>query len=619
VAGKKGSYSYPYVKAVTYDKFEQRLAVQQGNNAVTTYRYDPLNRRLSGLKANAAGSDFMDLTYRYDDVGNILALSNAAAAPGDNAFGGITQFSFGYDELYRLTASSGRWTRPGNEHTYSLSMAYDDIHNITKKTQNHLRISDEGDWIRQHKTSYDFAYAYTGGKPHAPTHIGGRSFTYDLNGNQTGWVSDQGNTRRIITWDEENRIHAIEDNGQLLTYKYNDAGERVFKTGPQGETVYLNQFFSVANREGGSKHIFVGATRVATKLVKGQENVTTPSQGLPPGQVDNPNSNSQGNGPAGNNGGGSGGQSPGNGTIVYEPDVFYYHSDHLGSIAYVTDLSGQVYQHLEYFPFGETWVEEVSNRWRVPYLFTAKELDRETGLYYFGARYYDPRTSVWQSADPIIDRYLDGKRGGGVFHTGRLASFSYANNNPLKYVDRDGEAFETLWDLANVAMGACSLASNLAEGNWGSAAIDAGGLILDIGAAVVPFVPGGAGTAIKVGRLADKGADVARQIGNAADTGRKIAPKNTKGFAQQADDLIPLNQNRNRVTLRSEKAQMDVDLTGAPHAGIETPHTKISQRNFQAPEDLQPAYNTSTKKANYRPATQQDIRTVRRYLERQNR
>ncbi|NIV10723.1 MAG: hypothetical protein GWN62_05360, partial [Aliifodinibius sp.] len=43
-----------------------------------------------------------------------------------------------------------------------------------------------------------------------------------------------------------------------------------------------------------------------------------------------------------------------------------------------------------------------TNSQRIPYLYTSKELDEETGLYYYGARYYDPRTSVWQSADPIL-------------------------------------------------------------------------------------------------------------------------------------------------------------------------------------------------------------------------
>ncbi|KJS29595.1 MAG: hypothetical protein VR64_19710, partial [Desulfatitalea sp. BRH_c12] len=249
------------------------------------------------------------------------------------------------------------------------------------------------------------------------------------------------------------------DNGQLLTYKYNDAGERVFKTGPHGETVYLNQFFSVSNREGGSKHVYVGTSRIATKLVKGQDNVVRPGNGIPPGHLKNGGGNGNGNGPSGNNGGGSGGGSPGNAMVIFEPDVFYYHPDHLGSTAYVTDLTGQVYQHLEYFPFGETWVEEVSNRWRVPYLFTAKELDRETGLYYFGARYYDPRTSVWQSADPIIEDYLPGSDKkvelvlpslgnwnvsfdlpgmGGVFAAGNLSLYAYVQNNPVNFIDPFG-------------------------------------------------------------------------------------------------------------------------------------------------------------------------------------
>ena len=45
--------------------------------------------------------------------------------------------------------------------------------------------------------------------------------------------------------------------------------------------------------------------------------------------------------------------------------------------------------------------------------FSGKELDTETGLYYFGARYYDPRISLWVSADPILDKYLNGKSNSG--------------------------------------------------------------------------------------------------------------------------------------------------------------------------------------------------------------
>lgn len=60
----------------------------------------------------------------------------------------------------------------------------------------------------------------------------------------------------------------------------------------------------------------------------------------------------------------------------------------------ITNLDGEIVQHIEYIPFGEVFIEERNNTWNTPYLFNAKELDEETGLYYYGARYYDPRTSI---------------------------------------------------------------------------------------------------------------------------------------------------------------------------------------------------------------------------------
>ena len=110
----------------------------------------------------------------------------------------------------------------------------------------------------------------------------------------------------------------------------------------------------------------------------------------------------------------------------YEKMQFYYHPDHLGSSSYITNLDGEVVQHIEYVPFGEVFVEERNNIWNTPYLFNAKEFDEETGLYYYGARYYEPRLSLWMSVDPLQEKYPN------------ISTYCYAANNPIKFIDSDG-------------------------------------------------------------------------------------------------------------------------------------------------------------------------------------
>jgi RHS repeat-associated protein len=106
--------------------------------------------------------------------------------------------------------------------------------------------------------------------------------------------------------------------------------------------------------------------------------------------------------------------------------IYFYHSDHLGSSSLITNLDGEVTQHVEYIPYGEVFIEERNNVWNTPYLFNAKELDEETGLYYYGARCLNPMDAMWLSVDPLFEKYVG------------MSPYNYCAGNPVKLIDPDG-------------------------------------------------------------------------------------------------------------------------------------------------------------------------------------
>lgn len=220
--GEEGGQSYTYLKAITYDKFGQRVYVADGNGDVTHYAYNPLNRRLATLAATSGrGVMLQNLTYAYDPVGNILGLNNDVPVPQAGQLGGPVDQKFGYDDLYRLTSAEGRATyAPDTTRRYRLALRYNAIDALTSKSQSDDRIEPSGRVIPQRKTSYAWTYAYTGPHPHAPTQIGNRIFTYDADGNQTGWTNTRNGTDRTITWDDENRIQEIQDNGHTDEHEH---------------------------------------------------------------------------------------------------------------------------------------------------------------------------------------------------------------------------------------------------------------------------------------------------------------------------------------------------------------------------------------------------------------
>ena len=120
----------------------------------------------------------------------------------------------------------------------------------------------------------------------------------------------------------------------------------------------------------------------------------------------------------------------------YEQYQYFYHPDHLGSSSFITNTDGEVVQHIEYVPYGEVFIEERNNVWNTPYLFNAKEFDEETGLYYYGARYYDSRLSMWYGVDALAEKYPN------------MGGYVYCAGNPVKFVDPDGKKVKPYGELS---------------------------------------------------------------------------------------------------------------------------------------------------------------------------
>ena len=107
-------------------------------------------------------------------------------------------------------------------------------------------------------------------------------------------------------------------------------------------------------------------------------------------------------------------------------ETFFYHSDHLGSTSYITDDKANITQYDAYLPYGELLVDEHSSSEDLPYKFNGKQFDDETGLYYYGARYMNPVTSLWYGVDPLAEKYVS------------TGGYVYTLDNPVKLSDIEG-------------------------------------------------------------------------------------------------------------------------------------------------------------------------------------
>jgi RHS repeat-associated protein len=118
--------------------------------------------------------------------------------------------------------------------------------------------------------------------------------------------------------------------------------------------------------------------------------------------------------------------------------VKYYHLDGLGNVRAITDQNKVVVERHDYLPFGEECLTGpcAANPGAgagQPRKFTGKERDAETGLDYFGARYYRANTGRFTTVDPVYNWNAN------LLDPQRWNRYAYGRNNPLRYVDPNGE------------------------------------------------------------------------------------------------------------------------------------------------------------------------------------
>jgi RHS repeat-associated protein len=276
----------------------------------------------------------------------------------------------------------------------------------------------------------------------------------------------------------------------------------------------------------------------------------------------------------------------------------------------LTDGYGEIYEHLEFFAFGETWVGERATSNSTPYLWSSKELD-ETALYYIHARYFDPRTSVWQSVDPAFGRgeyfptmptdeeeiaefrkhpfgyWQDKLPGmGGVFNSPNLGVYTYAHQNPVKLTDPDGNN-PTLYRILThpATQRAYQYAERIVRGAY-IAVTNASYAIGEFLAGVIGAGSAGAGNLSKEVKVSEQTGKIIantlkefkQMINNLSKPGTKL----TQGELNQLRELSKKFGGEVRVDLKGVKG------TGVdPHAHVEGLGSKVESRHIWLEEGVQ--------------------------------
>ncbi|WP_157234661.1 polymorphic toxin-type HINT domain-containing protein [Teredinibacter turnerae] len=343
------------------------------------------------------------LTYRYDDVSNIIAIEDGrslydlAAIADDLSLSSnqagefIETAQFEYDDYYRLIYA-------GNTTTFGeINYRYDNIGNLLARTG---ELTSSSNASYQQLSLHHFFYGTDGdpasGKPNALTRVDDTVLAYDLSGNL------RINDKHQLYWDAKHRLDYsqpidVSEAGNRTQYIYDENNTRRLKYNVDNETnaissltLYISDDSDWRNNQL-YKYILVGGQRLA---------LSTQADGQ-----------------------------------AFTADQFYL-VHHNASNAVTVDRDGEIIDAVAYYPYGETRIQVSSQGGSVPeipYRYAGKERDSETGLYYFDQRYVDSNFARFVTPDPI---YSLTER---LVNPQHFNPYAYAGSNPYRYRDDSGE------------------------------------------------------------------------------------------------------------------------------------------------------------------------------------
>jgi RHS repeat-associated protein len=373
------------VTRYSYDKAGLLASVTNPRGEVFEFRYDAVGRRTGMTLGNG-----VQAAYEYDKGGRLTAL-----AYRDKAGASIAQWTYRYDAAGNPVSS----TSAGGDHAWQ----YDDLDRVVAATHPDTPAEKYAYDADGNLTSFS-GVAMTYDAEGSLAAAGDVAFTYDKRGNPVTRSGGGGTTR--YAYDIRSWLTRVETpQGRVSRYAYDASGTRIEKSVDGVLTRYLYDgldLLAETDASGRTVALYTYGPDIDEPLAMWRGGVT-----------------------------------------------YYYLADGFKNVAYLTDESGKVVQSYAYEAFGRVVApaDAADAATPNPFTFAGRELDPETGLMYFRARYYDPVLGRFLQQDPLSAATLVRGAGGAATDLARSMlvsslrspqaahSYAYAANNPLASAD----------------------------------------------------------------------------------------------------------------------------------------------------------------------------------------